>query len=392
MYKKTICTLIFVSVFSALCAQNTGTGAILLNRLKALQGRGVLIGHQDDAVYGSTWKYEHGRSDVLEICGDFPAVMGFDLGRLELGSDKNLDGVPFNVMRQEIVAQHERGGIVTLSWHPCNPVNGKYHKDLSGKPVKSILKKNGAAKRTFDQWLERVASFIASLKDKNGHPVPVIFRPWHEMTGDWFWWGTKTCTADQYKQLYIYTYRLMKAKGLNNIVWCYSPGADSKETEQRYMAYYPGDAYVDILGVDIYDKTNRRDYVGDVQRELRIMSKIAAEHQKLFALTETGFKSNPEKEWYTQKLLPAISTFQPLYVLLWRNAWNLKDEVYGPAPDKKNAPDFRKFHQNASTLFVKDIQHATSSPSSPSSSVPSNNTKPITTPTEEINLNNLIRQ
>ncbi len=388
MYKKTIITILLVSVCSAIYAQNTGTGAVLLNRLRALQNRGVLIGHQDDALYGSTWKYEHGRSDVLEICGDFPAVMGFDIGRIELASDKNLDGVPFNIMRREICAQHERGGIVTISWHPCNPVNGKYHKDLSGKPVKAILKKRGAAKKTFDQWLDRVAAFLASLKDHNGQLVPVIFRPWHEMTGDWFWWGSSACTTDQYKQLYIYTYRYMQAKGLNNIVWCYSPGADSRETEQRYMACYPGDAYVDIIGVDIYDKTNRRDYIGDVQRELRIMSKVAREHNKLFALTETGFKSNPEKDWYTDKLLPAITEYQPLYVLLWRNAWNLKDEVYGPAPDKKHAPDFRKFHKNPLTLFVKDIQGADVHHVAPAATP----ARPSTQPTEEINLNNLIHK
>lgn len=390
MNKKTIITILLVSVCSAIYAQNTGTGAVLLNRLKALQGQGVLFGHQDDGVYGSTWKFEHGRSDVLEICGDFPAVMGFDLGRIELASNKNSEGVPFNILRREIVAQHERGGIVTLSWHPCNPATGKNHRDLTGNPVKNVLKKRGDVRRTFDQWLDRLADFLFSLKDSNGRLVPVIFRPWHEMTGDWFWWGTKSCTPDQYKQLFVYTYRYLKAKGLDNIVWCYSPGSSSKETEQRFMAYYPGDAYVDVIGVDIYDTTKRKDFIGDVQRELRIMSKVAREHNKLFALTETGYKSNPEKDWYTDKLLPAISEYQPLYVLLWRNDWNMKSEVYGPAPDRKQASDFRKFHQNPLTLFVKDIRQKRQT-AVPATSQPTPNV-PATQPVEEINLNNLIHK
>ena len=354
--KQTKCILsavVLVLVSMASFAQSN-TASTLLNRLRALQGKGVMIGHQDDLVYGTTWHFEHGRSDVLSICGDYPAVVGFDLGRIETGSDKNLDGVPFDLMRREIVAQHERGGIVTISWHPNNPVTGKNHKDTGGNPVKKALKQRNA-NRTFNLYLDRVAAFIASLKDSQGHQIPIIFRPWHEMSGDWFWWGTKACSPQQFKDLYIYTYRYLTGKGLRNIVWCYSMAFTRLDTRQRFETFYPGDEYVDIIGVDIYDKIDRRDFVGDVKREMRTISNIAREHRKLFALTETGFKNNPESDWYTNKLLPALADSQPLYVLLWRNAWNLKDENYGPAPDKKHAPDFKRFYANPGMLFLKDV-------------------------------------
>ena len=84
------------------------------------QQKGIMLGHQDSPVYGTTWKWDEGKSDVLLVAGDYPAVMGFDLGKLELDSKENLDGVPFDRMRKEILAQYERGGIVTLSWHPWN--------------------------------------------------------------------------------------------------------------------------------------------------------------------------------------------------------------------------------------------------------------------------------
>lgn len=335
-------------------AQTSGSAAALLNRLRALQNKGVMIGHQDDTVYGTTWHYESGKSDVLSICGDYPAVVGFELGRIETGADKNLDGVPFDLMRREIITHHERGGIVTLCWHPVNFVTGKHHKDLSGNPVKSILK-SGKANRAFNIALERVAAFLASLKDSKGQPVPVIFRPWHEMSGDWFWWGAKGCTPSRYKELFVYTYNFMKAKGLKNIVWCYSLGSNRQDSRQRFNMYYPGDEYVDIIGIDIYDAVSKKNYMSEVQRELMALKDIAQEHNKLFAFTETGFKDNPEYDWYTQKLLPAIIDSQPLYVLLWRNAWNLKDENYGPAPDKKHAPDFKRFSANPKMLFLKNI-------------------------------------
>lgn len=75
---------------------------------------------------------------LLGVLG-LQSVMGFDLGKLELGSKENLDGVPFDRMRSEIVAQHERGGIVTLSWHPWNPVTGENAWDPKGDAVKAVL-------------------------------------------------------------------------------------------------------------------------------------------------------------------------------------------------------------------------------------------------------------
>ena len=92
-------------------AGNTSTPANqLLKRLKAIQLKGVMVGHQDDPVYGQNWKWERGRSDVKEVCGDYPAVMGFELGGIELGHEANIDQVPFDRMRDEIIEQHLRGG------------------------------------------------------------------------------------------------------------------------------------------------------------------------------------------------------------------------------------------------------------------------------------------
>lgn len=96
----------------------------LLNRLVKIQKKGYMYGHQDDTFYGVTWQWDKDRSDTYELVGDFPAVMGFDLGDIEKGDEKNLDSVPFTRIREALVLQHERGGIVTLSWHPRNPLLG----------------------------------------------------------------------------------------------------------------------------------------------------------------------------------------------------------------------------------------------------------------------------
>lgn len=112
---KIMTTLAALAIATSSVAASRQPAIKLINRLAQIQKQGIMIGHQDDPMYGCSWSWEEGRSDVKEVCGDYPAVMGFDLGDMELGKDKNLDGVPFDRMRKEIVKQHERGGIVTLS-------------------------------------------------------------------------------------------------------------------------------------------------------------------------------------------------------------------------------------------------------------------------------------
>ena len=104
----------------------------LLKNLIAQGDSGVyMFGHHDDTMYGLGWRadYENDsivgtRSDVQSVCGDLPSVMSFDLGRIELEDENNLDRVRFDRIRKEILRQFERGGMTTLSWHVNNPLSG----------------------------------------------------------------------------------------------------------------------------------------------------------------------------------------------------------------------------------------------------------------------------
>ena len=104
----------------------------MLANLKAQADSGVyMFGHHDDVVYGIGWESDYDndstigtKSDVKSVCNDFPAVLSFDLGHIELGDDKNLDGVPFKRIRQEIINHFDHGGMITLSWHLDNPLSG----------------------------------------------------------------------------------------------------------------------------------------------------------------------------------------------------------------------------------------------------------------------------
>ena len=111
----------------------------LIGRLQDLQKKGVMFGHQDALFYGTTWKWEYGRSDVNDVCGDYPAVLGCELDGLELGRDRNLDGVPFAEMRRQIIGHWRRGGIVTVSWHAYNPVTEEDVWHTEGDAVAQVL-------------------------------------------------------------------------------------------------------------------------------------------------------------------------------------------------------------------------------------------------------------
>lgn len=353
MLMKKLLLLLVAAVCCQLPAESATPSGQLLKRLKRLQRQGIMVGHQDDPVYGRTWKWEQGRSDVKDVCGDYPAVMGFELGSLELGKDKNLDGVPFDRMREEIISQHERGGISTLSWHPWNPVTGNNAWDPTGQAVTAVLP-GGARHGLFDEWLGTVARFLGSLKTPEGRAVPVIFRPWHEMSGGWFWWGKGRCTPEEYVRLYRYTHdQLTKKYGLKNIVWAFSPNGGADD----YLECYPGDRYVDLLGVDIYDFNNDdAQYVATLKRELSRLTRIGKEHKKLVALTETGKQRLATPDWFTHVLWPTLSQYPMCYVLFWRNAWDNEKELYVAYPGHPTAEDFKAFYRLPRTLFVNDIK------------------------------------
>lgn len=307
----------------------------------------IMYGHQDDLMYGHSWNTagsgEYTRSDVKDACGMYPAVYGLDLGGIETAEANNLDGNPFAWMRESAVVHHKRGGIVTFSWHPRNPLTGGDAWDVSSdKAVASILE-GGENHGMFLEWLSHAADFLSSLKTEDGKSIPVIFRPWHEHTGSWFWWGRGLCSAEEYKSLWEMTYDYMTIeRGLDNLVWAYSPGAGGI-TEEIYMERWPGDEMVDMIGVDCYQYSTKEEFASDLRKSLDIMAKVGGERGKLLAVTETGYEGIPDGTWWTGTLLPAISDYPVAYVLTWRNAWDKPGHFYAPFPGQASAEDFRNF-------------------------------------------------
>ena len=324
----------------------------LLASLKSMPQHGILFGHHDDPLYGIGWEGDEGRSDVKSVCGDYPAVMSFDLGRIELGHSQSLDKISFEKIRKEIIAQYNRGGMSTISWHLDNPVTGSDSWDVSDTTVVASVLPGGANHETFLTWLDRVADFMHSLTAENGVKIPILFRPWHEHTGSWFWWGQNLCSAEQYKSLWRLTYDRLCEKKVNNLLYAYSPGSEPN-TPEEYLERYPGDDIIDLIGFDCY-QFDKAFYEKDMHKSLRLITEIAKTHNKALAVTETGYEAIPDPVWWTETLLPILSEYPVSYVVVWRNARERETHYYAPYPGQTSAADFVKFYNDPKTLFAND--------------------------------------
>ena len=334
----------------------------LYNNLKKLSVKGFMFGHQDDLAYGVNWRYENGRSDVKEVAGDYPAVYGWELGGLEGKEEKNIDGVPFKKMRQFIKEGYERGGVITISWHARSPFG--YPKgawDTTRGTVASILP-GGSNHVLFKMWLDELAKFFLSLKGNQGEAIPVLFRPFHELTGNWFWWGRNTCTPEQFKVLWRFTqYYLREEKKVHNLLYVYNTSGDFK-TKDEFLERYPGDDAVDMISFDTYqyDDPAKSDwFVKNTSFQLGLIEEIAAEKNKLTAIAETGYEQIPLANWWTDVLSKAIGKHTISYVLVWRNhgynQWMKKMHYYAPYKGHGSEADFIQFYQQENTLFEKDV-------------------------------------
>jgi len=332
----------------------------LYNRLFTLMDKGIMVGHQDALAYGHSWYKENGRSDVKDVSGDYPAVIGWELGHVEIGAEYNLDSVYFSDMKQYIKDTYKRGGITTASWHGDNIVTGNTSWDCAQDSVVRTILPNGSNHEKYLTWLDRVGDFFLDLKDDQGRLIPVVFRMYHEHTGAWFWWGSEQCTPDEYKRLWIMTVdHLRNKKNVHNLLYAYSPSETKDEME--FLERYPGDEYVDILGYDCYatgsDSMAVANYKAAMDRNLKIVTGYAQKSGKLPIVGETGMESIPYPQYFTDAIYPVVSQYRIGWVLFWRNAWEADkpNHFYAPFEGHSSAPDFKEYVAKPDVLMNQDI-------------------------------------
>lgn len=333
----------------------------LYNQLFNLADKGIMIGHQDALAYGHSWYKEPGRSDVKDVAGDYPAVIGWELGHIEIGAEFNLDSIYFSDMKQYIKDTYKRGGLTTASWHGDNIVTENTAWDCAQDSVVRTILPNGSNHERYLTWLDRVGDFFLDLKDEDGKLIPIVFRMYHEHTGAWFWWGSEQCTPEEYKQLWIMTVdHLRNKKNVHNLLYAYSPSETKDEIE--FLERYPGDDYVDIVGYDCYatgsDSVAVSNYKAAMDRNLGTITAYAQKSGKLPVIGETGMEAIPYPTYFTEAVYPIISQYKIGWVLFWRNTWesDMPNHFYVPFEGHSSVSDFKEFIAKPDILMNADIK------------------------------------
>jgi mannan endo-1,4-beta-mannosidase len=230
----------------------------LLNLFYSISGKYTLTGQHN---YPAT--KDRNSLFAAQYAGQTPAIWSTDMGFAEKGNTDSYLARPDIV--KEAIRQHKKGSIVTICWHavpptadepvtfqPRGPVAPDSLASVQGKLLDEQFKELlTPGTRLYNRWAAQVDSVALYLKKLQEARVPVLWRPYHEMNGDWFWWGGRVgenSTIDLYCQLYD---RLVNYHKLNNLVWVWN--VDRPSTPIRIFSnFYPGNKYLDILSLDVY--------------------------------------------------------------------------------------------------------------------------------------------
>ncbi|WP_373243942.1 glycoside hydrolase family 26 protein [Megamonas funiformis] len=312
----------------------------------------IIFGHQSDTSSHVRADLPANGSDVKDITGSLAAITGVDT--LAIAGDSK-----FATTKESLehfanlsIEAAKQGSLITVSTHFPNFSSKNIIKlsdgtydfskcgfsdcgDFTGS-AKDILP-GGQYNDRFLAYIDMIAEYAHRLQE---HNIPVIFRPFHENNGSWFWWGGEHMSEQDSIKLYQYLVEQLQERNVHNFLYVYSPNGPFN-SEKDYMARYPGDKYVDILAIDSYDfyydypATYSDNFFKNMQKSCEIIHNVAIKHNKLAAISETGCgvmkpdksnyggllkENNPilGKQWFKRVAQIAIDNDMP-YFLVWSN-------------------------------------------------------------------------
>ncbi len=241
----------------------------LMNYMASIYGEHIISGQQEIYQYGPhglEYEFEY----LEDLTGELPAIRGFDYGNFTCPAFGSDDGSTDRI----IDWVKNKNGIATASWHINVPVDMesynigdridwaqttyKVKNDSDGSEATNFVTSNAYTEGTkeYEYYRQALENLAVEFKKLEAQGIPVLWRPLHEAeggggeNGSWFWWGKEG--SEVYKKLWIYTYEtLTNDLDCHNLIWEWNSYNYSTSTD-----WYPGEAYVDIIGYDKYNCTD----------------------------------------------------------------------------------------------------------------------------------------
>lgn len=357
------CVLLMLRSFAQVDDNASEKTIILYNNLKAIQNSNYFLFGQE---FFNSFKFSSGSahgdetySDSHEVTGAYPAVLGSDfhyyLDKSDTEKGYHTDAVKW---------AYQQGLVVTFDWHISARNTSSYTCD--GSPVN--LAKNIATGNTNGDrdWylaeLDKVVDIINNDLVVNGENIPIVFRPLHEMNGNWFWWGANCSgfTPAEYKALFQLTVNYIKER-TTSVLFCWSPNSPVNSTV--ITNYYPGDEYVDVLGLDMYEIT-----ASPFRQYIAAIVDYAQSHGKIAVLSETGYRNDTGNgetaaKYWNDTVLPAIvndtsgKALHIAWVLTWINASWSHPYVPHAASTTAAKQSFSNFKNSKHVMFSDEIEN-----------------------------------
>lgn len=347
----------------------TAETAALFYNLKTLMDTQFIIGQQD--AFAAFYNDIYLDSDMKKTTGSDPGLLGSDFMFI---TDKENNGQAGNWFYQQelditedVKTAYDKGMINAFTWHLREPYeqNSFYTSDMTQQQrlnaFKSIVP-GGENHELYKEKLQKIAAVAKTFIGSDGKLIPVIFRPFHEFDGDFFWWGAPYSTANEFKAVWQFTVEYLRDElEVRNFLYCYAPD-NSYTSKEEYLQRYPGDEYIDILAMDNYgDFTNQSGAnIGAANSKLKLVSELALEKVKIAAMSETGFFVEPgagtylAPNFYSNNLYKAVTDndVKIAFLMFWQNS---TDTYTIPVPGVGGVDDFRVFIAKDETVLLNDM-------------------------------------
>lgn len=309
----------------------------LQSNLLPFEEHGAMLGQMYATAEGIGWQGDSCHSDLQEVTGDNPAVIGYELAGIESGKACNIDGLDTTLIRRTAIEFMQRQGLAIMLWTVPNPGDNPLE---SGSDANERLK----------TWTLRIASFIGSLHDDYGIKLPVLMYLYPLGMGQWY----DRLSADDYRRLYTQTIDWLRDKGeTTNAIFGYSNSLVSGSAEQ-FMERCPED---DIDCVQLmYLSADSIAYAKNLLRMTRQLSAYCSSNMKPLGIC-TGLKAmGHDAEFWSKAILPVVEQCRLSYLMLGRNHGDFQQgNYYGPYPGNATTGDFMKLYNSSRTLMAKKL-------------------------------------